>query len=224
MKYILLLSLFTTSAMANIHTRNLWKHNEVTTCFGQAEEVLREEGPYVLKVRDWKDKEKEKLKAWVLEEYSPERTGIFFTGFEDCENAPDADVIIFKNKNSKFKAFFAGALHGLALLGPYFGEVAGYPKASSFVSISSTGMDKGTVIHEFGHVAGLAHEHEHPNAWKEDPKRCSSIKENTFPKFRLEYEPYDRDSVMNYCKIHGKEGKKLGLSPGDVALLRKLYP
>lgn len=209
---------------ANIYSRNTWEVNEVTTCFAEAEKTPREEGPYVLKVRDWKDKDKEKLEAWVKEEYTPERTGIHFTGFSDCEDAPDADIIIFKNKNSKLGVFFFGGLNGLALLGPFENEVVGYPKARSFVSISSSGMNKGTVIHEFGHVAALSHEHDHPDAYKEDKSGCPEINDHSYPKYHLEYEPYDKDSVMNYCRIHGKGGKKIGLSERDVELLKRLYP
>lgn len=45
-----------TSAFANIQTTNLWRNNEITTCFGQAEKALREENPMYLKFATGKKK------------------------------------------------------------------------------------------------------------------------------------------------------------------------
>lgn len=223
-KLIPLSVLFAISSFANIHTGNVWKNYDVTTCFASGEKGSRDEG-YVLKVREWSEKDKTKIRNWVNSEYTAERTGVHFTGFLDCEDSPNADVIIFYNKNSKIKTFLFGGIHGLATMGPYPGSVEGYPAASSFASISKSGMDKGTVVHEFGHVVGLAHEHNHPDAYKEDKGRCLDIpKHFQAPKRDYVYEDYDRDSVMNYCKLHSSGGSKVGLSPKDISLIRKMYP
>jgi hypothetical protein len=224
-KLIPLLILATTSSFAGVYVENLWRNDEVTTCFAEGEQGRREDEGYVLKVRPWKEKHKAKVKQWVTEEYSAERTGIYFTGFEDCEETPNADVIIFHNKNSSLGTFIFGGIHGLALIGPYPGSVKGYPAASAFVSISSSGMDKGTVIHEFGHSAGLHHEHIHYDAFKLDKGRCPSItKDNSSFTTRLRYTDYDPHSVMNYCQIQSRGGSHAGLSAKDVELLKKLYP
>lgn len=222
-KIIILIVLVSAQAHAGIYFDNLWKTNEVTTCFARGEEGGRHAGDYVLKVREWKQSQKDKVKKWVNEEFTPERTGIHFTGFLDCEESPEAEVVIFHNKNSKLKNILLGGMNGLANLGPNQGSVTGYPLASAYVSISSSGMNKGTVIHEFGHSAGLAHEHIHPDANKVNIF-CVDISKSAGYKSYYVYEDYDRDSVMSYCKLNGPGGKKLGLSRGDVELLKKLYP
>lgn len=225
MKFFIILSLLISfHSFAGVYTNNQWQNYEVTTCFAQGEAGDRQTDGYVLKVRNWKEKNKEKVKNWVNEEYTNERTGIHFTGFLDCDETPNAQVVIFHNKNSKVGTFLLGGIHGLALVGPYYGSVEGYPAASAFVSISSSGVDKGTVIHEFGHSAGLHHEHIHYDAYKAEKGKCDSVSlENKFTT-QWNFTEYDSESVMNYCRLHRAGGSKVGLSPKDVQLLRKLYP
>lgn len=224
-KLLPLLILSVSSSFAGVYVDNTWNHNEVSVCFGAGEKINREVEGYVIKARSWSKKQKQLVEQWVKEEYKAERTGISFSGFEDCENAPDADVVIFHNKNSRMGTFIFGGTHGLSVIGPHSGSVDGYPRARAFVSISSSGLDKGTVVHEFGHTAGLQHEHNHYDAFKLDKGRCHAItKENSYFTTRLNYTEYDPLSVMNYCMIHGKGGSTAGLSEKDIELLNKLYP
>jgi hypothetical protein len=225
MKTILFLSvLISLPSFAGIYYNNQWSHYAVTTCFADAENETRDTGEtYVLKVRKWKESNKAKVKEWVEQEFSAERTGIHFTGFLDCAESPNAEVVIFHNKNSKLGTYFFGGLHGLANLGPSYGSVKGYPAASAFVSISSSGMNIGTVIHEFGHSAGLHHEHIHPDAFKSE-RGCASVKPNQIKDPEFVYEDFDRDSVMSYCRLERHGGNKIGLSKKDVDLLKRLYP
>lgn len=216
--------LVSTYSFAGVYFDNLWETNEVTVCFAEGEQERRETDGYVLKVKSWKEKNKANLRQWVGEEFTADRTGINFTGFLDCGDSPEADVIIFHNKNSRVGTFFLGGTNGLALIGPNRNAVVGYPSARAFISISSSGMDKGTVIHEFGHSAGLQHEHIHYDAFKLDKGRCPSISKDNHFTTQWRYTEYDRDSVMNYCRIQGKGGSTAGLSPKDVELLKKLYP
>lgn len=207
-------------------TEYLWPHNKLTTCFADGDGQDLQNGPLVLKFRKWKKSDKEKVKSWVLSEYSEERTGIHFVGFEDCEDNPVTDVAIFYNQNNKFSSRLFGGLDGIASFGTtlkyHRGFLRGYPMANGYVSISTSGMDKGTVIHEFGHIAGLMHEHEHPDAVINEPYCREAVEQGALVGF--EYDPYDSDSVMNYCKLNKKGGKNVGLSERDVLLLKKLYP
>jgi len=70
-------------------------------------------------------------------------------------------------------------------------------------------------VHEFGHVIGLAHEHN-----REDrPELCAEEPQGPLPEFILT--AYDPSSVMNYCsEAWNNEGK---LTPLDVAGVRLLY-
>jgi hypothetical protein len=204
------------SAMANTYVKNFWTHNELSTCFAKAEVENRFAGEYKIIVRDWSDKDKANVQKWANEEYTEERTGIHFTGWQNCEETPNADVILFYNKNSVIKTSIFGGLNGLASnLGPTAGIVIGYPAARSSVSISKSGMKKGIVLHELGHVAGLAHEHVHPGATK--AAGCNLTMPTTTPTYI--YEPYDSQSIMNYCSLALNK-----LSDKDVELLKRLYP
>lgn len=210
------------AAVAGVHSDNPWSKREVKTCFGGNGPERPDSEDYKLEIRAWSRGDKAKIKQWVTEEYSEERTGIHFTGFGDCKDSPDADVVIFYNKNSRIATYLLGGLHGLSTIGPHFGSVSGHPKAEGFISISKSGMDKGTVVHEFGHSAGLEHELLHPEAYENEKGKCD-LAVFTVPRNGLEYTEYDKDSVMNYCKLHGKGGSRLGLSPLDVELLKILY-
>ena len=225
MKLLLpLLILLSFSAQASIYgSYYLWPKQEIKTCFARGDKLPRTDGKYVLKFRDWNKSQKAKIKRWVQEEYSSERTGIHFVGFEDCGVNPDIDVAIFYNQNSKIDSLVHGGMDGLASLGTMGARILMYPLIKGFVVISKTGLDKGTVVHEFGHVAGLDHEHEHPDAVRYEPE-CTYTNEYPIIKAGFIYEPFDQDSVMNYCKVYGRKGKKAGLSAQDVDVLRRIYP
>ena len=101
------------------------------------------------------------------------------------------------------------------------------------------------VLHEFGHVLGALHEHQHPDAnipWnvplltevlKEQGLSDENIQENFLDKYDpadFHYAPYDRDSIMHYdipneatlgeFEITGT-GK---LSALDIETMRAIYP
>jgi hypothetical protein len=85
-------------------------------------------------------------------------------------------------------------------------------------------VSKGVVVHEFGHSAGLHHEHIHPDAYAAENGRCDSVEKNRSELPGFVYEPYDRESVMNYCRLFERGGHSRGLSVRDVELLKRLYP
>lgn len=212
--FALLLAVCTiSSAQAGAYSKKLWDKNELTVCFAKGEPEKRKSYSHQLKIIDWKEKDKAKVKEWTNSEYTKERTGIYFTGWKSCEETAQPDVIIFFNKNSRF----FGNLDGIAAgYGPV-PKVDGYPHARSYAAISKSGMDKTTVLHEFGHVVGLAHEHNHPDSIKEG-YGCGANKpivENTF----FSYEPYDKRSIMSYCNFGiGRIGDT------EADLLKRMYP
>ncbi len=219
MKFVLLsFILLAQSALAGVYSENTWDHHDIVVCFADGEIDPRTESGYKIKVKNWNKSNKKHIEAWVKEEYSPERTGIYFTGWKSCNEDSDVDVVLFYNSNSYIKRFVLGDIDGVAGdLGPRReNKVLGYPNARSIVAISKTGMNKGTVIHEFGHVAGLAHEHNHYDVPKAD-KACPHYERNFTTK--LEYTDFDPASIMSYCSIKLKK-----LSDGDVSLLKELYP
>ncbi|MES2527949.1 MAG: M12 family metallo-peptidase [Bdellovibrionota bacterium] len=219
MKFAFLTLLFLTqTVLAGVYTENTWKNPQIIVCFADAEEDIRVENGFKIKVKNWSKSNRKNVQKWVNEEYSEARTGIYFTGFKSCSQETEADVILFYNSNSYIKRFVLGDIDGVAGdLGPRKNDkVDGFPGARSLVAISKTGMNKGTVIHEFGHVAGLAHEHNHYDAPKDD-KSCPHYERSFSTK--LEYTDFDPASIMSYCSIKLKK-----LSNGDVSLLKEMYP
>ncbi|MEB0048754.1 MULTISPECIES: M12 family metallopeptidase [unclassified Pseudomonas] len=102
------------------------------------------------------------------------------------------------------------------------------------------------VLHEFGHVLGLHHEHQHPDAdipW-DRPKVYASYKQkfgwsrevvdsDVFPLSRsanTTYGDYDRHSVMHYSVSREtttggwEQRENLTLSTKDIATVRNAYP
>ena len=102
------------------------------------------------------------------------------------------------------------------------------------------------VMHEFGHMLGAHHAHQHPDAhipWNMDKvyrgfNRIAGmdrkdVQDNVLPLPRskhYDYLPYDGDSVMHYevdsALTHGRWGQAetWSLSDGDIAWANKAYP
>lgn len=102
------------------------------------------------------------------------------------------------------------------------------------------------VLHEFGHMLGAVHEHQHPDAnipWNEPLLTAllkqtgysdELIRKNFLDKYEaadFNYSPYDRDSVMhfdipNQLTLGDFEVINVGktLSPGDIEIMRTAYP
>lgn len=221
MKLLFLFFLLLGHASAGIHVQNLWQTNAVEVCFARGEARPRVDAGVSFKIRDWSEEDKAKIRAWITVEYSAKKTGIHFTGWKSCEEARMSDVILFFNDKSMLMTALLGGqyIKGRAgALGAYPRSVPGYPYAQNSVVISSGGMEKGSVVHEFGHVAGLGHEHTHPESAKRG-RACSKIN----PSFHRSYvyTAYDATSIMSYCSL---ESKLSSLSQSDRKLLKSLYP
>jgi hypothetical protein len=105
-----------------------------------------------------------------------------------------------------------------------------------------------TIIHEFGHVLGLRHEHENPQAkipWNKEavykafegpPNYWSRETVNHMlfsrwdPKHFPYEKPFDRESIMafplppDYTGKDFEMGQNMSLSPGDKEFIHRLYP
>ena len=105
--------------------------------------------------------------------------------------------------------------------------------------------EEGSILHEFGHVLGLIHENNNPNAklpWNKKvvyaqmqgpPNLWSKavVDQNLFRQEKgIEYRPFDADSIMMYAydaswfTDRKTRGGKEVLSASDKQFVRKLYP
>ena len=200
-------------ANASIFSFIRWPHNEVKVCFVEKKENSKDP----IRVKNFSGKDKENIQRWVEGEYSSSRTGIYFVGFKSCDQTESPNVIIYLNADTVYLGWGKVAA-AEATIGRSLRSVSrDYPSAEGAIYMNSRGLNKSDVVHEFGHVAGLDHEHEHPQATKD----CSAVKKGRVYHTGRGYFPYDRESVMNYC-ICTKYSDR-GLSEGDVETLRKLY-
>lgn len=134
------------------------------------------------------------------------------------------------------------------------------PGAWSFIGTDCLGIPKnqptmnfgfiseGTVLHEFGHMLGCIHEHQHPEAgipWDE-PKVYAyykgppnnwdqaTVRTNLFEKYGkdiTQFSAYDTKSIMHYAvdgALLKDPSKAVGwndvLSPSDIDYVKKIYP
>lgn len=218
--YILfLLVLLSTSTFGGIYTRKIWGNNNVSVCFAQAEPELRRVSHDHFRIIGWTEKKMKKAASFINAEYTPERTAIHFTGWRPCQEMPYADVIFFLAEDTRYSVT---GFNGLGSIGPQPGVVSGYPYASGMVVITRDFLYKSLTVHEFGHVAGLHHEHEHPD-FSRFQKNCWMQAAQNFSPSNVYFTEFDHKSVMNYCTINAPGGRGLGLSKGDVSLLNYMY-
>ena len=215
----LFLLLASNSKAASIYSMSgIWNHPDVEVCFAAKEKRRRHFETHELPIDSWPGANRHAVQNWVQKDFTSETTGIHFTGWLSCSETPNAEIVVF------FGAGDERDLAGHSMVGPQLraDELSGYPRAHSYVWLHEQGINRGNVLHEFGHAAGLQHEH---------PRREAKKDENCFDE-RVGYGtpagnqilgPYDASSVMNYCFLHSCLGYSAGLSRQDTELLRYLY-
>lgn len=141
------------------------------------------------------------------------KTGNEFIDFSDCDATTEAEVVVslvrFRNGLQAYASDDLEFITDLKQQAPRM-----------HVAISVGAVKKSTVVHEFGHVLGLGHEHERAEAPHD--KACDGLNPSHLePQLILPRGYYDNNSVMNYCYL--LRHTNAGLSPGDIAALEHLY-
>ena len=174
-------------------------------------------------------------KQILQQNYSREETIIEFVGWKDCDVTTKYDVILVfsdeplgsgeSNMYSDFDRMHLNYLTTTIGLGTVNAE-----------NLSLTPEMKHVLIHEFGHLAGLGHEHEffiksalsdpqceHLYEYLQSFKKYEEAMWDLFPEYkryktkRKSITGYDSNSVMTYCK------KSDQLSEFDKITLRYMY-
>ncbi len=254
------------------------KKAEVSVCFADKDHtetaiIFNEDGsPHNIAAKNfgpWSQDLKEKVKSWINEAYSTEKTGVHFVGWGNCrDKIQGSDVAIYVSSKEDRNISETMRMTGQASIGmnghldqktskkafAYFL----HPEIlqSEFKKYESKMINfelyyKGTVIHEFGHLAGLEHEHSREEIEKDE--NCRKIVDeysfrtyitsafynytisldefykdyqNTYPVPAVKVTEYDPVSLMNYCTLQSiKVGqtKKAELSADDIKTLKFLY-
>lgn len=191
-----------------------WDKREVSVCFHP---------------RTLSQAHRQRIQQWVEAEFTISRVGIQFTGFQECQ--PDGGDVIaigfrqgFGNKPSNATV---GRNTPEERLERQPRVLSTYSHVEGWVQLSTSDINRETVVHEFGHVAGL--EHEHLRAGAELDPRCERVSPSTgilrnpvYHSYYAHHGEYDPNSIMNYCYI--VNANVTALSPGDIATLRNIYP
>ncbi len=191
----------------------------------------------------------------ISKEYSASKTGLHFIGFQDCSKVKNPDVIVMRAA-SKIILLDSPGFRGRAVIGQagmfeaktelndktgaaeYIVEKDGshyegfFSKSGKVAYVALRTTNPGTIVHEFGHVAGLRHEHIRDEAHYDSNCKKLGVKwptaEKLYDTVQIETS-YDNESVMNYCWLQSRSAKALEdrigniLSAGDIQTLRSTY-
>lgn len=246
-----------------------WSKHEVIVCWVDDKEIpLNTLSPKQVEMtqlhaKPWislKTKLKESVEKIIKTEYTAKKTGIHFVGWKSCEETKDFDLVIIVSSSSS-------PLAGRALIGQGTSsdeivasvKISDIDKRKSFVYLNSKNTFPAiteeqnlqiNALHEFGHVAGLRHEHARDEAKKDPLCKRHILTETTYQNSQI-YGEYDPTSIMGYCFIDmlslkgltvkdntifndleddklidredGIINFKIGLSSGDQKTLQCLY-
>ncbi len=208
-----------------------WSKTSIRVCWGNDDHkfrtlLARED----FKITDYSEKEKTWVKEIITQEFKLQDVGIEFIGWEPCnERVTNADIVLlrFQENPSAQPSGEYKIVKGKATIGERgtVTTVVDHLSATSFErftksilsklpfvllnaetkagNLSQENYFKMVALHEFGHSAGLRHEHIRHEASMKDPncKRTKSVidSEETSYQGTLFSSPYDPNSIMNYC-------------------------
>jgi hypothetical protein len=198
---------------------------------------------------DFTAAQKKAVQDIIQQEYTINRVGIEYVGWENCRDLPvggyDFEIIQdneFAPSNPIVKYYRDASAEGMAFIGEGGGcyrvtetdpfsqtskVTTGYYKRNDKKdkkvyllfypwndayenSYSSLDRLQNTALHEFGHVAGMRHEHINPEAMN-DPNcqymgRNFTVTEKIYDTSKI-VGAYDPNSIMNYCWLATIEAK-----------------
>ena len=239
--YLLMLTIIPTIAfgsLANYEAR--WSKRALSVCFSNGTSSERIElpgypGVSLGDIVEFSEEEKQTILSVLKENFSLADVGITFTGFKDCNLTPKADVHVLKflSQDPKTPAGWASGTGNPRVSSTCHSPENGCTNDTSeyqsdreqhYVGLnfppapgrrtSNEARLQLLTLHEFGHIAGLYHEHVRPE--RDSDRNCRDRGGQEFgPPWELRPEvvfgPYDSNSVMNYCYlrmvnwVHGVE-------------------
>lgn len=159
--------------------------------------------------------EKKAMQKMVDTEFKAERTGLSFKGWKDCkdtEGPVDLYILTSDKPVSALGARIFGKAeigngteynsHAVRLVGdgPTHMFFAKVPREDGTIDFELTKL---YALHEFGHVAGLRHEHIRPEADLDELCELDGGAGTEAPGPLTEnFSAYDSFSIMNYCFLH----------------------
>jgi hypothetical protein len=254
----LILSLSFHAIAEGIYEPNvLWAKSDIKVCFADAEWVkeksLKEldemDLAYALiyfkeenLLKDWSEEEKIRIKNIITSEFTTEKTILTFSKFEDCRKSNDNDVILVRGTQTQDIYYTALSSLGQNSLFKLDFKSFQFPLPSSYekslidrkslvlLTLDDAKNLESTILHEFGHLAGLRHEHIHSEAIND--KNCARnglkwLKDERAAVTSRFYTEYDPSSIMNYCWLdyisNVNREIKTELSKNDLKTIQGMY-
>lgn len=219
--------------------RITWDHAPISVCWGLAEHLAQtsvgnERLDVIRKFLINPDMQlRESIRSVIASQYVQEDLGISFSNWQTCKENVDSDVVIgiahdpaqsqtdllsdltysrvLSGESSMGQSGILDEINGWSEKGkgkPAYVYLKLWNFADKMTPIQKIQL---TALHEFGHLAGLIHEHVRYQA-KSDP---NCIEDNfgigQIQKTTEFFSTYDPNSVMNYCFIHTLIEHKIGL-------------
>ena len=207
------------NCFAGMASHNRWTIPEINVCFAEKGTEYHK-AEFNGAKRDWKQKEKELVQRVLEEEFTAATTGYTFVGFQDCRMSEKINVVIGVRAGLSLQSI--AGVKGTATVGMIHKDITSYSDAQGAVLLSPMGISKTTIIHEFGHILGLMHEHDHPSSPTMQESACPYYQGSVETRRNIIYTDFDINSVMNYCYIFVK-GRGTGLSENDQQLILDIF-
>lgn len=232
--FIGLLFLRVTEGMAAIFSRELvWDTDEINVCFFDNYNQLPQVDRFLLEDSKFKpafftNEEKLNIKRIVNKNFSKETTKLSFKGWKNCSEAQSYNAMIIKAKPATMLSSFLGRdwrSKGRSTIGKggYWDQERKVFKINTedLPTLALNTQNNNFILHEFGHLAGLFHEDEHPELIQEQDLDCKFRVNNKHPHQDVPFR-YDKDSIMSYCSIFNND-RPIGLSERDKETLNTMY-
>lgn len=234
----------------------VWPKSEITVCFHDGERLdfhEQNEGRFGANAKfdfqfsAFSSEHRALIAKWVQDEYTAQTTGVRFVGFRGCSETSGADVVVARAHLKPRSEYFFGLTAPRDSVDQAFIFFNLDDMGGPELILNDQDSMHLSVVHEFGHMAGLLHEHELFAEAIDDPvcKKVYSPSEELRRDFKsrmqqfwdspqtriASYKGYDSGSIMTYCRLTNlrrslkqlPHGLRL-LSEIDREALKRLYP
>lgn len=200
-----------------------WSKNKLSTCFASSTTYERlnffNRGVSQSDIVEYNQEEKQAIREVLTENFTLKEVGISFTGFKNCSEDSRADIYIVKFASPLPQlpagwasmtgdAHYENCYNDVCSI-TYLRDVQQPYVAMNVIPVvgrKTTDLQRLRILalHEFGHIAGLMHEHTRPERGMD--RNCIA-RESTLgddihlPNPTNVFGPYDSNSTMNYCYI-----------------------
>lgn len=240
----LLLAVFATNAHAGllIKPEFRWQKSNIKICFLESKAPLEPSpsrlvstaAPHLISPKSYNSFYMQQVRSIIETEFNGSRTGVRFDGWHLCSESPDADAFVFFYQTESLSHSFATIAWAVGQ--PYIGFHLDHLELQMLKSQLVSSHFAATMLHEFGHLAGLSHEHQRWEYLTEG--RCLIWDSTAYSNqhsctsesllWRAKVVPhgsYDHDSIMNYCRARQIERYEapVQLSQGDKAALQYMF-